>query len=64
MIKAAFRDALREARLRKRLTQEELALRLEVGVTTVSRCETGKREPDLRALKKLDKVFGSGTLGV
>jgi transcriptional regulator with XRE-family HTH domain len=62
--KAAFADTLREARRRKRWSQEELARRLEVSVTTVSRWETGKQEPDLRALRKLDKIFGSGTLGV
>lgn len=39
-------------------TQEELAKKLKVSVATISRWETAKNEPDLAALKALQRVFG------
>lgn len=50
---AAFAHALREARQRAGLTQEDLAERAEVSVRFISHLETGKRQPSLSALAAL-----------
>ena len=47
---AAFADALREARQKAGLTQEDLAERADVSVRFISLLETGKRQPSLSAL--------------
>lgn len=44
---------LREARVRLKLTQEQVAERSGVHATEVSRIEAGKRDPQVSTLKKL-----------
>ncbi|MBL4927777.1 helix-turn-helix domain-containing protein [Fuscibacter oryzae] len=46
----AFAAALREARLRAGMTQEELAERADVSVRFISLLENGRRQPSLSAL--------------
>lgn len=67
MDKVAFGAALRRARRRRFWSQEELANKLGMTEATVNRWEKGKQEPDLAALKKLERVFGKPleeTLGI
>jgi transcriptional regulator with XRE-family HTH domain len=49
---------LSEWRIDKGLTQEQLAERLGSSHVTVSRWETGKRQPDLRAQEALAEALG------
>lgn len=48
-----FAERLREARIKFGITSVELARRLSVGSNTVSRWETGTREPDLETISKI-----------
>ena len=50
---------LRRERERALLTQDELATRAGVGVTTINRIENGRVEPHFRTIRKL-----AGALGV
>lgn len=52
------RVRLREVRLRKFMTQPELAQRSGVGVVTISRIETGHHLPRLATIRKLAKALG------
>lgn len=51
-------DVLREARRRAGLTQTELAERSGVAQSTISACESGKRDPGWRLLGKLVQAAG------
>ena len=55
---AAFAIALRQARQRAGLTQEDLAERAEVSVRFISFLETGKRQPSLSALAAVSSGLG------
>jgi len=48
---------IRQYRIRQGMTQEDLADRLMVDVTTVQRWEAGRTEPNLRALQQLVNLF-------
>jgi transcriptional regulator with XRE-family HTH domain len=48
---------LKKARERALLTQEELAVRAELGVPTISRIENGRVEPHFRTIRKLAKAL-------
>lgn len=56
-IAKAFGVALRQARERAELSQEELALRAEVDRTFVSRAERGERQPALTTVFLLAKAL-------
>lgn len=48
---------IKEYRQRKFLTQEDLAMVLNVSVTSVTRWENGKFEPTMKIKKKLYQLF-------
>lgn len=50
-------DKLREARTRRLLTQQELADKSGVGVTTIVRIERNQVEPQFRNIRKLAKAL-------
>lgn len=53
-----MRIRLREVRLRKVLTQEELAQRSGVAEATISRIETGQQEARISTIRKLAAALG------
>lgn len=55
-------ERIRELRRRSGLTQEQLALSLDLRLTQaqVSRWERGVHEPELRYLRLMARVFGVG----
>lgn len=59
-IAKAFGVALRQARSRAGISQEELALRAEVDRTFVSRAERGERQPALTTVFLLAKALDVG----
>lgn len=52
-----FNEKLQELRLKKSLTQEELAKALFVSRTAVSKWESGKGYPNIESLKQISKLF-------
>jgi transcriptional regulator with XRE-family HTH domain len=52
--------ALRQARLEAGLTQGEVALRLGVYASYVSKCESGERRLDVIELSEFCRVYGTG----
>ena len=50
-------DNLRRQRIRKALTQEELALRAELTTASVARIERNETEPRMSTLRKLAKAL-------
>lgn len=48
---------IREARIAKKLTQEELAIRSDISRATIARVEAGQRETSIVAILKLLKVL-------
>lgn len=52
-----FAERLKELRLRKGFTQEELANKIGVAKSTLTGYEKGNREPDLFKIKKLTQVL-------
>ena len=50
-------ERLRQARLGKKITQEELAFLLNVSPTTYARWEAGQHEPSLHDLRALCAYF-------
>lgn len=53
-----FKDILKELRLEKSLTQEELAKELNFSMSVVNKWENGKKNPSVDSLKILAKYFG------
>ena len=53
-----FNEKLQQLRKNKGLTQEELAERLFVSRTAVSKWESGRGYPGIDSLKELSKLFG------
>lgn len=51
-------ERIKELRLERNLTQEELAGRLGVNASYIAYIETGRRGLSLSALYKLAKIFG------
>ena len=51
-------DKLREIRKRALLTQQQLANKSGVGVTTIIRVERNQVEPQARTIRKLAKALG------
>ena len=54
-----FKDNLRNLRKLKNLSQQELALRLNVSFKTISHWELGYSEPSLIMLKKLKEILNA-----
>lgn len=50
---------LREIREKNNMTMKHLADELGITVTSVSRYETGDREPDIETLKRLASILGT-----
>jgi transcriptional regulator with XRE-family HTH domain len=50
-------DRLRDLRVRRALTQEELADKADVGTNTVARLERNETEPHMSTLRKLAKAL-------
>ena len=48
---------LKKLREKKRMSQQKLALELNVSQSTVSFYETGDRQPDLEMLKQIANLF-------
>lgn len=53
-----FPESLKKLRIRRGLTQAELAERLGVGKSTISMYEVGAREPDFKMLEVIADFFG------
>ena len=51
-------DKLRETRKRTLLTQQQLAVKSGVGVTTIIRIERNQVEPHARTIRKLAEALG------
>jgi transcriptional regulator with XRE-family HTH domain len=49
---------IKKARVKARLTQEELAVRLKVSTTVVGYWEQGVRSPALRRLREIARILG------
>lgn len=52
-----FGERLKEARLKKKLTQEELAKQIGVAKSTLTGYEKGNREPDFFKIQKLTSIL-------
>jgi transcriptional regulator with XRE-family HTH domain len=50
-------DRLRDLRVRRALTQEELANKADVGTNTVARLERNETEPHMSTLRKLARAL-------
>lgn len=53
-----FKDKLKEIRLSKGMTQQDVALKLGITKATYSGYETGRRQPDVQKIKDLALVLG------
>jgi transcriptional regulator with XRE-family HTH domain len=51
-------DRLRDLRVRRALTQQELAEKANVGTNTVARLERNETEPHMSTLRKLARALG------
>ena len=60
----ALREAIRNERKNKRITQEELAEMLEVSPTHVKHIESGHRKPSIEILFELAKILNISLDGV
>ena len=49
---------IKSLRIKRGLTQEELAKKLNINSCTISRIETRKQSPSVKTLKKIAKEFG------
>lgn len=56
-----FPERLRELRLEKNMTRQELADLLMINLRTISYWELGQRECNLEQLAKLSKIFDVST---
>ncbi len=54
----AFGETLRELRLAKKLTQEQLGFEAGLRRTFISSLELGEKQPSLATIKKIADVFG------
>lgn len=53
-----FYERLKEQRLKYRFTQQQIADKIEVDVTTYAHYESGRRTPDIKRLRLLCSIFG------
>ena len=56
--KMEFNEKLQELRKREGMTQEELASKLYVSRTAISKWESGRGYPNIESLKAISKLFG------
>lgn len=49
---------IRELRLQKKLTQEELAYKSELDFSYINQIENGKRNPSVKAVESIAKALG------
>ena len=56
-----FSDRLSKLRNENNLSRDDLAKKLGVSYSTVSKYETGTREPDFKSLEVISKLFGVTT---
>lgn len=56
----SFGTKIRNLRIKNKLSQEELADRLQVAQTTVSNIESDKSVPDIIIVQRLCEIFGVG----
>lgn len=54
----SFKNNLKAARIKKGLTQKEVATLLGIATNTYTNYELGNREPDVERIKKLSNIFG------
>jgi transcriptional regulator with XRE-family HTH domain len=54
----SFGARLKQARNRKEMTQEQVASRIGIDFTTISKYENDKSQPDNEILQKLAKLYG------
>ena len=57
MKKSNFGERLREIRLQKNMTQEQIAKKLNLAVSTIGMYETGERIPRDEIKKKIAKYY-------
>lgn len=60
----ALREAIRNERKNKRITQEELAEKLDISPTHVKHIESGRRKPSIEILFELTKILNISLDGV
>ena len=51
-------DKLKEARIKKGLTQKQVASEIQTTIQQISKYETGEQEPTASRLKELCKLYG------
>ncbi len=56
-----FKDILKDLRIEKGLTQEQLAKDINFSMSIVNKWENGKKNPSVQALKILSKYFKVST---
>lgn len=56
-IDSLFASTLKQLRINKKLTQEELSKEINVSTSTIGMYETSKREPNFEVLKKISNFF-------
>jgi transcriptional regulator with XRE-family HTH domain len=56
-----FGDRLKDLRLKKKMSQDELAKEMGLSRTTITMWETNQRKPDLDSAKALAQIFGVTT---
>ena len=56
-----FKDILKDLRMEKGLTQEELAKQINFSLSVVNKWEDGKKNPSVDAIKVLAKFFNVST---
>ena len=56
-----FKDILKDLRMEKGLTQEELAKQINFSLSAVNKWENGKKNPSVDAIKVLAKFFNVST---
>lgn len=61
---ALLREAIRKGRKNKKITQEELAEKLEVSPTHVKHIESGHRKPSIEILFEITKILNISLDGV
>ncbi len=60
-MKVEIKDRIRELRTETGLTQQELADKMHFCLNTISRWETGVKEPSLQSIKLLARFFDVST---
>ena len=58
MNQESYGERIKRFRLRRRMSQEELARRAQVSKKTITDIEKGKREPQLNTLRAIAEALG------